>query len=481
MVEYKEHLSLTEALVDLKKENRASFHMPGHKYGGLGLKENFPNIWDLDVTEIPGSDNLHDPEDILLYAKERAQQCYGSKESFFLVNGSSCGIMAMIMGTVRRGDKILISRDAHRSVHQAVSLGGFHPIYVMPEVDSESAIAIGLGVTGLRAALDQHPDIKAVICTYPSYSGACTDLEALSAITKAHQIPLLVDEAHGAHLWLSDELPPSALTLGADVVVQSLHKTMPALTQTAILHLGTHLASRDRICHYLTVFQSSSPSYVLLSSIDEAIRIGSVSGSEAMKTLLSEVRAFKIRMEALGFSFWDQSTLSKAKGFDETKICIQGFKLGLNGYGLEERLRARGIQAEYAVVSHVLLMTSIASEPGDLHRLERALTEISREMEDAPLEVKASLEKYMGTSNLLYGETVVLPADVDAYAQEWIEVDSALGQVGADWVIPYPPGIPLVCPGERIDENQVDQLKQYMESGHKLFGIKENRLRILTL
>ena len=481
MEDKKEHLSLAEALVALRKEDRASFHMPGHKYGGLGLRNNFPNIWDLDVTEIPGSDNLHDPEDILLYAKQRASRCYGSKESFFLVNGSSCGIMAMIMGTVRRGEKVLIAKDAHRSVHQAVSLGGLHPIYVMPEVDPQSDIAIGMGAAGLCEALEKHPDIKAVVCTYPSYSGACTDLEALRAITKAHEIPLLVDEAHGAHLWLSDKLPTSALTLGADVVVQSLHKTMPALTQTAILHLGSDLAQRERIVHHLTVLQSSSPSYVLLCSIDEAIRIGNTVGRQAMEELLINISAFKTRVKSLGFGFWDRESLSKAQAFDDTKLCIHAQQLGLDGYSLEQKLRAHGIQAEYAVASHVLLMTSIASEPGLLHRLEETLNLISREMEVLTTEAAVSNTEVDGLDGFLCSEMAVLPADVDQFESKWILVDRALGEVGADWVIPYPPGVPLICPGERIDEKQLSQLKAYMESGHKLFGVKENRLRILTL
>lgn len=485
-----EDLSLAEALSALKEESRESFHMPGHKYGGLGLRENFPSIWDIDTTEIPGSDNLHDPEDVLLYAKQRASRAYGSKESFFLVNGSSCGIMAMIMGSVKRGEKVLICRDAHRSVHQAVSLGGLHPVYVMPEVDKESGIAIGLSPRGLQQALEAHPDIKAVVCTYPSYSGACTPIGELRDITRAHGVLLLVDEAHGAHLWLSKFLPPSALSFGADLVVQSLHKTMPALTQTAILHLGTDRASREGITHYLKIFQSSSPSYILLTSIDWAINIGLEKGPQAMETLLSQIGQFKERMGLLGFVFYDRKTINGAWHFDETKLCLSGKAFGLDGYELEKRLRAKGIQVEYALESHVLLMTSIATEHEHLHRLERVLTEISQEIavgegKVVALETGVLDEDSEGSSNeadgYLVSEMAVLPEDLDRYESCWELVEESLGKVSADWVIPYPPGVPMLCPGEVISEQALKQLLYYQSKGHKLFGVKENRLRILTL
>ena len=472
---------LREALEALRKEDRVSFHMPGHKYGGNGLRDHFNSFWDIDITEIPGADNLHDPEEILLAAKKQAEDAYGSRESFFLVNGSSCGIMAMIMGTVKRGEKIIISRDAHRSIHQAVSLGGLHPIYLMPSIDPATGIVIGMDPAALKLALSQHNDIKAVVCTYPSYSGACVNLPLIRKMTAEMGVQLLVDEAHGAHLWLDENLPVSALAAGADAVVQSLHKTMPAMTQTAILHLGTAQANRDEIARYLTVFQSSSPSYVLLASIDEAIGIGISRGKGLMKSLLAEIELVKAEGRRLGFEFWDGTTLSKDMTwhFDETKLCISGHLIGLDGYELDRVLRLKGIQSEYAVRSHVLLMTSIANVETDFHRLAAALEEISREKEvlnPLSLEILSCQDEFSGLSS----ELAVLPGEIDQWQVSETPLKDACGKVVCDWIIPYPPGIPMLCPGERVSGDHIRVIEAYMAQGHKILGVKENRIRILT-
>lgn len=475
---------LRAALEALRREDRASFHMPGHKYGGCGLKSSFNQFWEIDVTEIPGADNLHDPESILLEAKNFAQRTYGSRESFFLVNGSSCGIMAMIMGTVRRGEKIVVSRDAHRSVHQAVSLGGLQPIYLMPKVDPRTGIAIGIDEKALQEAFKVHKDIKAVVCTYPSYSGACIDLPAVQKITEAHGALLLVDEAHGAHLWLNETLPTSALGLGADVVVQSLHKTMPALTQTAILHLGTEKANREEITKYLAIFQSSSPSYVLMSSIDEAIRIGAVMGREAMANLLENVAKIKERGRTLGFEFWDDETLSKNMtwAFDTTKLCLSGHKLGLDGYELDRLLFKEGIQSEYALKSHVLLMTTIANESEDFHRLGNALENISQGIRGAKiLDFESALPQYYDGLAELESELVVLPEAIDRYSAENCPLEESVGKIVAEWIIPYPPGVPILCPGERLQRVHLELLNDYLDKEHKVLGIKDGEIRILTL
>lgn len=470
--------NLREALEALKKEDRASFHMPGHKYGGSGLKESFNSFWNIDITEIPGADNLHDPEGILLAAKERAAKAYGARESFLLVNGSSCGIMAMIMGTVKRGEKVVVSRDAHRSIHQAVTLGGLHPIYTMPKVDPETGLIIGMDIEALEQVLAEHDDIKAVVCTYPAYSGACVDLPQIRQLTAARGVQLLVDEAHGAHLWLSDALPPSALNYGADVVVQSLHKTMPALTQTAVLHIGSEKACRDQVAHYLTIFQSSSPSYVLLSSIDEAIGYGVKAGREAMAELLPRIAATKAVGRTLGFEFWDETTLPKSLiwHFDQTKLCLSGHNLGLDGYGLDEALRRHGVQSEYALYSHVLLMTSISNTEGDFHRLEEALTAISREMSGAEA---LSFESVQDGLLQLQAELVVLPSDAEACAKQWMPLEDSEGFLAGQWVIPYPPGVPILCPGERITGAHIKVLSAYLSQGHKVLGVTEKHIKVL--
>lgn len=395
-----------------------------------------------------------------------------------LVNGSSCGIMAMLMGSVSRGGKVVVSRDAHRSVHQAVSLGGMHPIYLMPKVDPKTGMIIGLDPEQLEEALATHKDIQAVVCTYPAYNGTCTDLPRIRTLTAECGVQLLVDEAHGAHLWLSESLPPSALSLGADVVVQSLHKTMPAMTQTAVLHIGTAQAARDRIAHYLTIFQSSSPSYVLLASIDEAVHFGLSEGKAAMAVVLKRIEDLKERGRALGFEFWDETSLPEATvwHFDATKLCLSGHGLGLDGYTLDEALRRHGVQSEYVLYSHVLLMATVANTEKDFHRLEMALEAISQEMQ--PVEpIRMELVKDALLS--IESELVLLPSEAELGRQTVIELEMSEGSVAADWIIPYPPGIPILCPGERISSGHVTLLQEYLAQGHKVLGIQEACLRIL--
>lgn len=473
--------SLKENLRDLKRENRVSFHMPGHKYGAMGLKHNFSDFWDLDTTEIPGADNLHEPEGIIKEAKDRLTKTYGARESFMLVNGSTCGVMAMIMGSLKRGEKVVISRDAHRSIHHAVSLGGFHPIYLMAHVDSASQIAIGIDEKKLEKVLMEDKEIKAVVCTYPSYSGACINFEAIVRLCQKYEVLLLVDEAHGAHLWLDDTLPTSALELGADIVVQSFHKTLPALTQTAVLHIGSIRADRNRVAHYLKVFQSSSPSYLLMTSIDEALDIATSVGKPIMHHLLDEIRRLKERMRRIGYEFWDLETLQSAWDFDDTKLCISAHGLGMGGYQLEEALRRQAIQAEYALESHVLLMATIATTDEDLKRLETALINISLEISEDQILKASRLTGISAHSLDLESELVVLPSEVEQYEERLVSLEASEGQILADWIIPYPPGVPLLCPGERMTAKHLKAIRELQAKGHKIMGLESDRIRILTL
>lgn len=471
--------SLKDDLRALKEEGRVSFHMPGHKFGALGLKQNLSDLWAIDTTEIPGADNLHEPEGILKKAKDKLSRTYQSRESFMLINGSTCGIMAMIMGSLKRSEKVVVSRDAHRSIHHAIALGGFEPVYLMPQIDPKSQITIGMDGRRLESALQSDAQIKAVVCTYPSYSGACTHFKDIVDLCKKYDVCLLVDEAHGAHLWLDETLPISALEMGADVVVQSFHKTLPALTQTAVLHIGSNRANRNRIAYYLKVFQSSSPSYVLMTSIDEALDIALSVGKPLMRHLLNEIRQLKDRMKRLGYVFWDLETLESAWDFDDTKLCLCAHLMGLDGYLLEKKLRDEGIQVEYALESHVLLMATIATTDEDLKRLETALINIAREISETGL--SEGTQKAFDSSYSIAAELVILPSEVEQYEERVVRLEEGENEVMADWIIPYPPGVPLLCPGERLTKAHIQMIQSWQASSHKIMGIESGYIRILTL
>ena len=264
--------SLIERLHRNGEEGRLPFHMPGHKRN----TERFPYLDRLsateDITEIDGFDNLHGAEEILAEAMARAASLWHSERAYFLVNGSSCGILAGIRALTKRGDTVLLSRNAHKSVYHAVELCGLKPIFLMPPYDNERGMFLSLPPRTVREALEAHPEVRLVVLTSPTYEGVLSDTASIAKLAHERGIPLLVDAAHGAHLGLSADFPIGAVEAGADIVVASLHKTLPSLTQTAILHAGGPLVDTARLAHQLAVFETSSPSYLFLASMDGCVR-----------------------------------------------------------------------------------------------------------------------------------------------------------------------------------------------------------------
>ena len=257
---------LVDALRQIKNENLVSFHMPGHKNNKDFFKEKLKtlDLIDMDITEIPGADHLHAPKSSIMNSQKKLSEYYQSYKSYFLVNGSTCGILSMIYATTKRNDKILVNRNAHQSVMNGIILNGLAPVYVMPAVDEKSGMILGITAKALEAQLMHHPEIVTVLLTYPSYEGICFDIKSISKIVKKYNCYLIVDEAHGSHLLSHEELPMSACESGADIVVQSAHKNLPAFTQGAFLHIYNEslVASIEQ---YLKIFQSSSPSYLIMA------------------------------------------------------------------------------------------------------------------------------------------------------------------------------------------------------------------------
>lgn len=474
--------TLINNLLNAINENTASFHVPGHKIGNIYNKyhRNFiENISKIDTTEIPGTDNLHAPKGIIKQAQERAAQFYGADESFFLVNGSTGGIYSMIMAATKPGDKIIVQRDCHKSVINAMILGGLIPIYIKPEVDTNSQLSLGVTPKSMEDALIGHPDATAVIITYPNYYGICGNIEEIVNIVHKHNKIFLVDEAHGAHLRLSEKLPISALDAGADIVVQSTHKTLTSFTQSSMLHIKGNRVNRDKLKFMLSLTQSTSPSYILMASLDMAIEIAIKEGKFLMDKLLGHIHSFKENLEG----YKDINILSEDKlqthekiNIDPTKLVINMKSLGISGTNIEEILRKKyNIQVEMSDAFNILSVTSIGNEKNDFDRLAKALKSIHDDKHIAHKKIEVPQYSFR------IPDMKIIPRDALYREKTSKPFDKSSGLISGEYIIPYPPGIPLICPGEVITDEIIEYVKMLKSMEINIVGLSDEKLDMINV
>ncbi len=436
-------------------------HMPGHKRNlALSGKGGYLEALgaDCDITEIAGFDNLAEPEAVLLSLKARAAALWNSDEAYPLVNGSTCGVLASIYATVPQGGKVIVARNCHKSVYHGLQLLNAEPTFLLPEMMPDTGACGAVTPEAVEAAVVACPDAKLVIVTSPTYEGVLSDVEGICRVAHAHGVPVLVDSAHGAHLGFG-RFPKSAVQCGADLVVQSLHKTLPSLTQTAMLHRSGTLVAAEQVQSAINIFQTSSPSYLLLASIDGCIRLMEEQGEalfaewyEALEEFYKAAKLLqKIQVVSAGFAV------------DKSKLIISTNGTTLTGPELMERLRTEHhIELEMAAEQYALAMTGPGDTKESLARLLRALYVIDEQCDRKP------------ERTLLYP---VLPAVrmrvAEALSAEATELSlrEAVGKVAAEYVWAYPPGIPLLVPGEEISEEMVKFLVQKEENGVVLHGM----------
>ena len=334
----------------------------------------------MDTTEIPGTDNLHSPEGIIKESQERASEVFKSDETYYLINGSTCGIQAAIMALCPPKSKIIANRDCHQSVINACILGDVDPVYINSEVDKNTNILKGINIDDAIKVIDSNLDAKAIILTYPTYYGMTYDLKRVCDYAHSKDIAVIVDEAHGAHLGLSEELPKTALEQGADIVIQSTHKTLPSFTQSSMIHIQGDRVNKEQLVSILKIIESSSPSYMLMASLEIAVDIYNKYGTKLMNELLNNIDKLKNSFkENNGIGFYDTD--------DKTKIFISTINMGLIGYELETILREEyNIQVELSNYYGSLLICTIGNDNDDFKSLETALNEI--------------LEKYRSNKNI---------------------------------------------------------------------------------
>jgi len=458
---------LYDALQTYSRQGITAMHMPGHKQQS-SFAIDLP--WCLDITEVDGFDNLHAPEGILLLAQERAARLWGSKATFFLVNGSTAGILAGIYALVRPGEKILIGRNCHKSVYHGIELLGLSPVYLDPPIVAGTGICGSISPESVEDALQAHPDIRLALITSPTYEGVISDVRGIAEALHARGIPLMVDEAHGAHLGLSDHFPAGAVSMGADVVVQSLHKTLPSLTQTAVLHISGELVSRERMQHALAVFQSSSPSYVLLASIEACV----TELLERGESLLAEWRRRLDRfyrdagLEKLSL-LGKRQDAARIFDRDPSKVVILCEDTDQNGLDLMDDLREEhGIELEMALDGYAIAMTGLNSADADLDRLGAALRGIDG---GSKLEQRRRNARPYPSMP----ETVMPVGEALWSSGEQVPFGESVGRVARTYLWAYPPGIPLLVPGVRITEEIVNTLTELVSRGVELRSTFESR------
>jgi lysine decarboxylase len=483
-MDYKD-IPILKALMDYSNENNAYFHMPGHKGGNVFKKIGFEvfdiNLLSMDVTEVSGIDNLHCPEAAIKEAQELAAHAFGAEQTFFLINGTTGGIYSMILAAADPGDKIIIPRNCHRSVIGAVILGRLQPIYINPELDYKFNFASGISPAAVQKAIQEHPDAKAVVITSPTYYGVCSDLEQIARIAHENNMLLLVDEAHGAHFGFHAELPKTALQCGADMVAQSTHKTLSAMTQSSMLHVRSNKVDIDRLRLFLQLTQSTSPSHILLASLDSARYIMQQKGEELLNDAIywcNWLRNEVNNQEKL--HCLSKADIGRAGIFDidSTRITVNFDKLGLSGSKADELLRSEfKLQVEMADLFNIVAISTVGDSADHIKRLAKGIKTIAEHFKDC----KPDCERQEIKTFKSIPDMKLLPWEAVYQAKEAIPIENSLGRICGEMIIPYPPGIPIIMPGEVINKDIIDYSLECRRKGIKINGTKDASLKYITV
>lgn len=460
---------LYDELRNYAKSDYYPFHMPGHKRR-LG---EFMNPIEADITEIEGFDNLHHAEGILKEAKERAAAVYKSRNTYFLVNGSTAGILSAVSACTSIGGKILMARNCHKAVYHSVLIRELDAVYIYPQQEQVIGLNCGLSPEKIKKLLITVPDIQAVIITSPSYDGVVSDVKKIADICHSYQKPLIVDEAHGAHFGFHPYFPENSIGKGADIVIHSLHKTLPAFTQTGLIHLNSSLVDKEVLERYLGIYQSSSPSYLLMAGIDQCIRMLEESRDRLFGEFVENLEQFRRNArewKLVGVAGKEELAGEKdVVDLDLSKLIIYIKNGGMSGNELyDELLHHYHLQLEMAAGDYALALTSIGDDRDGFERLHQALSDIDRRlMADTPV----ILEKrsYAVTENQ---SEISISQAVDM-KMERVLLENAAGRIAGEFIYLYPPGIPLIVPGEKISGEFVENVLQYREKGFSLQGMKD--------
>ncbi|MGG5254514.1 aminotransferase class I/II-fold pyridoxal phosphate-dependent enzyme [Neobacillus sp. SM06] len=458
---------LYDALVNYSKKNPISFHVPGHKNGKIFEPKGnsfFHDLLKLDATEITGLDDLHAPEEAIYDAQSLLADLFQTERSFFLVNGSTSGNLTMILAACEEDAIVLVQRNCHKSIMNALMLAKVRPVFLEPEYDPQWKVAGGVSFETINEALNRYPQVSAVILTYPNYYGRVFDLQRI--IEKVHQfhIPVLIDEAHGAHFIAGDPFPPSAVQLGADIIVQSAHKTLPAMTMGSYLHFNSAFVKMDKVLDYLQIFQSSSPSYPIMASLDLARSYLGTYESADSGYLIRQINDFKQKLKAIP----GLRVLDSEKGGDPLKITIRSTS-GFSGYALQKRIEEAGVFTELADPYNVLLVFPLLKKAMSFP-LDEAAEKINRALKSVQPIKGTGLADCFFKNKETVSSLGVSYKDMANYQIGEATIAEAAGKLAAETIIPYPPGIPLFLKGEEMTKEKLQMLQNNLELGARFQG-----------
>lgn len=464
------------------KKGLVPFSMPGHKMGRAFNEEVKRILLEGDLTEVEGLDNLHNPEGIIKDAQDKLTKLYNSKQSYFLVNGSTCGNLIMIFATLNEGDKVLVERNCHRSIMNAIILRKLKPIFIKNKYNKKLKAPIGVDLEHLDEVLSVESNIKGIILTYPNYYGIGLGIQNIIELCRRKDIKVLIDSAHGAHYGFNKELPKSPQELGADIVVMSAHKTLPSLTQTSYLHVN-NLEYIDKVEFYKGIFMSTSPSYMMMMSLDYARNYLENYGDNDYKNLIRVIRNFNEKIKNITYlNIVDKKFLCENCDEDKSRMCgrcnlqydlsriVINLKNGYNGNKLLEYLIENNVQCEMSDNKNIVLIPSPFNTKEDFEILYKALlncnSEIIKSQEQNFYDVDIPKRRFM-------------PYEIIQKESEEVSFKSSLGRVAFENIVPYPPGVPMLVSGEIIEEKHIKHIESYINEKITVMGVNNHYIKVV--
>lgn len=457
------------------------FHVPGHKQGkGIDEFREYvgQRVLQMDANGMEDLDNACNPIGVIMEAEKLCAQAFGAQNAYFLVNGTTAGVQAMILSTCEPGDEIIIPRNAHKSTIGGLILSGAVPVYIQPEINERLGIAMGITERNIKKAIKDHPYAKAVFVINPTYYGAASDLKSIVRIAHRHNMAVLVDEAHGGHMSFHDDFPLTAMEVGADMSAASLHKTAGSMTQSSVLLTRGNIVSPEVVKQVINLTYTTSASYVLMTSLDVARKQMAVQGADMLEHTLELVRWAREGINKIDGLYAFGKELIGTPGcfdFDETKLGVNVMELGYTGYEMEKKLRAEyNIQIEMSDLYNILAIISIGDSKEDVHALVNALEDIA---------AKTEAKQVKNATRMPYKPMLIVsPRDAFYSHKKTVLLEEAAGEISAEMIMAYPPGIPVICPGEKITKDIIDYVKILKEECCQLQGTADpyvNHIRVL--
>ncbi|MEL7038158.1 MAG: aminotransferase class I/II-fold pyridoxal phosphate-dependent enzyme [Cyanobacteria bacterium J06592_8] len=474
---------LLHQLKTLANQPHAAFYAPGHKQG-KGINSCLQNLIGLqafqaDLPELPELDNLFAPEGVIAEAQRLAADAFGAEETRFLVNGSTGGILAAILAVCGTGDKIIVPRNVHQSIISGLVLSGAIPVFIQPEYNLYWDLAYSITPEAIETELQQDSKIKAVLVVYPTYQGICGNIEKIAAITHQYNLPLIVDEAHGPHFQFHPNLPITALSVGADLVVQSTHKVLGAMTQASMLHIQGDRIDINRLNQALQMIQSSSPSYLLLASLDAARHQMATQGKNLMNQTIDLAQKARILLEKIPRISILNSPNPPFDAFtdlDQTRLSVNVSNLGITGYQADEILHQKyGVTAELPNLKHLTFIISLGNTAADIQELVQGFTQLAAQSNSEAHSQEIPLPP------LISSKMRLSPRQAYKAASEMQNISESVGCVSAEMICPYPPGIPILMPGEEITAEAIAYLQRVLAVGATLTGCSDPTLQTLKI